>query len=183
MQLGHLTALTKLSNGDGKPLLVQSGDVLPHTLHSLAVRDVLSVTPLLDLPHLSRLSMCASTTHAQQLQQLAASTVGVSSSGSGSKLQCVALCYSDMEAAAAAAGSWPLLPLDRLELRATEGTLPAHTCQTLGALAGLRVLEVYGGGCGGFSEAAVVQATQGELAGALAAMTCLEVRPTRGGRT
>lgn len=171
--LAHLTTLTKLSNGDGKPLLIQAGDSLPPNLQHLAVRDILDVTPLLTLPHLTHLSMCASTTSAAQLQLLGSSS---SNGGCGSTgLQCVSLCYGDMEAAAAAAAGWPSLPLDRLELRAAEGTLPAQTLDTLGRLRRLRRLEVYGGGCRGFAAAAVFEATLGQLAGALAQMSKLEV--------
>lgn len=181
LSLAHLTALTKLTNGDGKPLLVQAGDTLPPHLQHLGVRDVLDVTPLLPLSHLTFLSMCSSTTSAAQLQRVGDALIGSSSgscsgSSTGSQLQSVSLCYGDMEAAAAAAGGWPSLPVDRLELRAAEGTLPAQTLDTLGRLPGLRRLEVYGGGCGGFAEGAVFEATQRQLAQAVAQMTSLEVR-------
>lgn len=140
LHLAHLTALTKLTNGDSKPLLIQAGDSLPPALQVLAVRDVLDVGPLLQLPNLTHLSMCASTTPAEQLALLGGSScgssgggggssggVGVDSSGSKAGLRSVSMCYGDMQAAAAAAAGWPLLPLDRLELRAAEGRLPAHT--------------------------------------------------------
>jgi hypothetical protein len=106
------------------------------------------------------------------------SSVDTSSSHSSS-LRSVGLCYSDMAATAAAAPGWSGLPLRVLELRAAEGTLPTGTVKGLGQLQQLRQLDVYGGSCGGFSQAAAFEATQGQLAAALSRMTALEVRVSR----
>jgi hypothetical protein len=92
-------------------------------------------------------------------------------------LRCVSLCYGDMAAAAAAASGWSGLPLRVLELRAAEGTLPTATVKGLRQLQQLRRLDVYGGGCGGFSQVAAFEATQGQLAAALSCMTDMEVSP------
>lgn len=46
----------------------------------------------------------------------------------------------------------------------------------LGRLPKLRKLEVYGGGCRGFAEAAVFEASQQQLAGVIRNLTRLEVR-------
>lgn len=171
LALGHLTALTRLTNGDSKPLLVQAGDALPPHLRVLEVRDVLDTSPLLALADLTQLGMCASTTRAAQLQLL--STDGACTSNSS--LQSVSLCYGDMEAAAAAAQGWPCLPLVRLELRAAEGTLPLLSPPVFPLLTRLRRLEIYGGGGGGFAQAAVVEATLVQLAAAIQHMTGLQV--------
>jgi hypothetical protein len=100
-------------------------------------------------------------------------------SSSSSSLRAVSLCYDDMHAAAAAAPGWSDLPLASLELRAVEGSLPAHTLHALSRLHLLQRLDVWGGH-GGCAAACVLQVSRRDLAAALRQMGSLQALGLRG---
>lgn len=81
VQLGHITSLSRLNLSNSsynywwdRKSVLDAGDVLPHSLQAIKLKDCCSVEPLLQLQHLGSLEVSNCTTAASQLQQLSALT-------------------------------------------------------------------------------------------------------------
>jgi hypothetical protein len=136
LQLGHLTALTKLVMVREVSEEVRVGDVLPQNLVEMHVSQAASATPLLHLQQLRVLTMgLAPDMPAAELQRLASGL---------SALQEVHLEYAHDTVGAAAAG-WSCLPVRSLKLW-SNATVSAAAMQHVSMLTGLTRLEAgYGG--------------------------------------